>query len=65
MYQQGESILQIAEQLAMSRVTVRKYVYSQVFPERASRRKVKNILDPYLLYLEQRHMEGYENALQL
>ena len=49
----------------MSRVTVRKYVYSQAFPERASRRKVKSILDPYLPYLEQRRTEGCENALQL
>lgn len=65
MYQQGQPILQIAEQLGMSRVTVRKYVYSQAFPERASRRKVKSILDPYLPYLEQRRTEGCENALQL
>ena len=65
MYQQGQSILQIAEQLGMSRVTVRKYAYSQAFSERASRRKVKSILDPYLSYLEQRRLEGCENALQL
>ena len=65
MYQQGQPILQIAEQLGMSRVTVRKYAYSQAFPERASRRKVKSILDPYLPYLEQRRSEGCENALQL
>ena len=65
MYQQGESILQITERLGMSRVTVRKYAYSQAFPERASRRKVKSILDTYLSYLEQRHSEGCENALQL
>ena len=42
-----------------------KYAYSQAFPERASRRKVKSILDPYLSYLEQRRLEGCENALQL
>lgn len=65
MYQQGQPILQIAKQLGMSRVTVRKYAYSQAFPERASRRKVKSILDPYLSYLQQRHSEGCENALQL
>lgn len=65
MYQQGQPILQIAEQLGMSRVTVRKYAYSQAFPERAGRTKVRSILDPYLPYLERRHWEGYENALQL
>ena len=61
----GLNIRQIARKLKMSRTTVRKYFYSEVFPERAKRRTTQSILDTYLPYLESRHRAGCENAKQL
>jgi len=65
LYLQGVSIVRIAEDLHMSRTTVRKFVAAGAFPERASTLRSKSILDPYIPYLQQRLAEGPTNASQL
>lgn len=61
----GYNIAQIAHHLGLHRDTVRKNFYATSFPERKRRHSERSILDPYLPYLEQRHCEGCENAMQL
>jgi transposase len=65
LYKQGMSILSIAEQLRMSRSTVRNFVYAGAFPERATVLRTKSLLDPYVPYLEKRLAQGCRNANQL
>lgn len=65
LYQQGMSILGIANQLRMSRSTVRSFVYAGAFPERANVLRTKSLLDPYVPYLETRLKQGCRNAHQL
>lgn len=65
LYQQGMSILGIADQLRMSRSTVRSFVYAGAFPERANVLRTKSLLGPYLPYLEKRLVQGCRNAKQL
>ncbi len=65
LYKQGMSILGIADQLRMSRGTVRAYVSAGAFPERANVLRTKSQLAPYLPYLEKRLMQGCRNASQL
>jgi transposase len=62
---QGLKILQIAQQLKMSRVTVRRYLASEQFPERARPRRRSSILDPYVAYLQERWDTGCHNGVQL
>jgi transposase len=65
LYKQGVSILGIADQLRMSRSTVRNYVYAGAFPERANVLRTRSLLDPYIPYLEKRLAQGCRNANQL
>jgi transposase len=65
LYKQGMSILGIADQLRMSRSTVRNFVYAGAFPERANVLRTKSLLDPYVPYLEKRFAQGCRNANQL
>ncbi len=65
LYKQGMSILGIADQLRMSRSTVRNFVYAGAFPERANVLRTKSLLDPYVPYLEKRLAQGCRNANQL
>jgi len=65
LYQQGVSILEIAEQLRMSRTTVRSFVYAGAFPERATTLLTKSLFAPYLPYLERRLEQGCRKASQL
>jgi transposase len=65
LYQQGTPILRIADDLHMSRTTVRKLVSAGAFPERAVLLRGKSILDPYVAYLKHRLDEGPTNASQL
>jgi transposase len=65
LYKQGVPVLRIAEDLHMSRTTVRKFVATGAFPERANTLRSKSILDPYVPYLRQRLDEGDCNASQL
>lgn len=59
------SILGIADQLRMSRSTVRSYVSAGAFPERANTLRTRSLLDPYIPYLEKRLAPGCRNANQL
>ncbi len=61
----GWNILQLAAELGHHRATIRKYYYATSFPDRKPQQSRRSNLDPYLPYLEQRHREGCENALQL
>ncbi|MGZ3624466.1 MAG: transposase [Ktedonobacteraceae bacterium] len=65
LYQQGTPIIRIAEDLHISRTTVRKLVAAGAFPERADTLRSKSILDAYVPYLTQRLAEGPTNASQL
>lgn len=65
LYKQGVSVLEIADQLHMSRSTVRNFVYAGAFPERANTLRAKSLLDLYLPYLEQRWEQGCRNGNQL
>jgi len=62
---QGVPLTQIAQQLRMGRVTVRRYVKADVFPERAPHRRKPSQLLPYVDYLERRWGEGCTNGMQL
>ena len=65
LYKQGMSILSIADQLRMSRSTVRNSVYAGAFPERANVLRARSLLNPYIPYLEKRLTQGCRNANQL
>ncbi len=61
----GRPILQIAQQLKMSRATATAYAAAPVFPERAASRAQPSQFDSYLSILEQRWQAGCTNASQL
>jgi transposase len=65
LHRQGLSIRAIAEQLHLSRKTVRRFVSADQFPERATRRSAPSKLDPFLPYLQQQMAAGQDNAMQL
>ncbi len=65
LYQQGPPVLRIADDLHMSRTTVRKFVAAGAFPERAAAIRSRSILDPYIPYLKQRLTEGPTSASHL
>ena len=65
LYQQGTPIIRIADDLHMSRTTVRKFVAAGAFPERSQTLRSKSILDPYVPFLRQRVKQGPVNASQL
>jgi transposase len=59
------NISQISRALGMSRVTVRKYLSAEVFPEWTRHPTRQSILAPYKAYLEERWAEGGRSALGL
>jgi transposase len=63
--QEGYNIAQIVRLLNLHPKTVRTNFHATSFPERKQRQAKPSILDPFLPYLERRHNEGCENALQL
>ncbi len=54
----------IARITGISEPTIRKYIRAENFPERA-RVQLHSQLEPYIPYLNQRWLEGCENATQL
>ena len=62
---QGGSIRAIARQLGLHRVTVRRYLQAEGFPERAARASGPSLLDPFRPYLQQRWNAGCHNARHL
>jgi transposase len=65
MHQQGCGIREIARLMQIDRVTVRKYIQAEGFPEIAQRRKTPSKLDPYSQFLKERWDAGCHNRLQL
>ena len=63
--QQGLSERAIARTLTINRATVRKFLRSDGFPERASNKRRDSILNPYIPYVHRRWAEGCDNAHQL
>lgn len=64
-HEAGEPIMGISRTLGVAHGTVRRFVRSAEFPERAPHRRQPSILDPYLEHLRARHADGCENAHQL
>lgn len=62
---QGLSERAIARALTINRATVRKFLHSDGFPERASNKRRDSILNPYIPYVHRRWAEGCDNAHQL
>jgi transposase len=62
--QRGLSERAIARELGLSRMTVRRFLHSGRFPERAQR-AARTALAPFQPYLEKRWSEGCHNAAQL
>lgn len=63
LHQQGVSLHQIAEQLHMSRRTVRHFLRADDFPERAQKPRPR--LDRFVPYIQQRWAAGCHNAVQI
>jgi transposase len=61
---QGMGIRAISRQLHLSREKVQRYFYSDQ-PPVYQRRKMKNMLDPYRAYIEQRWQAGQRNGVQI
>lgn len=59
------TILSIARQLKLSRMTVYRYLSMSQFPEPITHQHRPSILDPYLPHLNQRWKEGCRNASEL
>ncbi len=64
LYSKGVKIKRMAQQLKMSRMTVRKFVKAETYPEMAPHSRA-GALTPFEPYLRQRWKEGCRNALQL
>lgn len=64
LYAKGVKIKRIAQQLKISRMTVRKFVKAETYPEMAPHSRA-GALTPFEPYLRQRWKEGCRNALQL
>ncbi len=65
LHAQGTSQLQIARQLRMGRVTVRRYVTADVFPERAAHPRKPSQLLPFMASIERRWAEGRTDGVRL
>lgn len=63
--EEGFNIAQISRALAMSRVTVRKYLSAESFPEWSPHPARQSILAPYEVYLEERWARGERSASAL
>jgi len=63
--EEGLNISQISRALSMSRITVRKYLSAETFPEWTPHPPRRSILAPYEAYLEGRWVEGCRSALAL
>ena len=65
LHQQGLSQKAIALRLNLSTKTIRRWLRSGTFPERAPKRKRKTLLSPFELYLHSRWSDGCRNGAQL
>jgi transposase len=65
LHQQGYSQVAISKQVGLGRKTVRRYLRSDAFPERAPAAPRPSTLAPYDQYLRTRWTDGCHNAQQL
>jgi len=65
LHQQGFSQVAISKQVGLGRKTVRRYLRSDAFPERAPATPRPTTLAPYEQYLRMRWTDGCRNAHQL
>jgi transposase len=65
LHQEGHTQRAIAEQVGLSRNTVRTYLSTDAFPEQKKRRVAPGQITPFLEYLQRRWREGCHNATQL
>jgi transposase len=65
LHQQGKSLRAIAEELRISRATVRRFIRADGFPERAAYPLRPTSLTPYEPYLRERWAAGCQNARAL
>jgi transposase len=61
----GEALIAIARAMQLARGTVHQYARAEEFPECATRRPSRSIIDPHLAYLQARLAEGCEDAAAL
>jgi len=62
---QGRSIRGIAQELGISRNTVRKYLRSETVPKQKARPRGESVLGPYVEHIEGRLAEGVFNCVVL
>jgi transposase len=65
LHQQGFSIREISRRLEICRVTIRRFLKAEEFPEKSKPPKKGSILNPYKPYILQRWQEGCWNGVQL
>ena len=65
LHEAGKGVRMIARELLMNRQTVRRYLLTGAFPERASRPALPSKLSPYTPYLAERWTAGATNGRQL
>ena len=65
LHAQGRSIRGIADELGISRNTVRKYVRSPGVPKQKPRPKQQSLLEQFKPYVHQRLSEGLDNCVVL
>lgn len=65
LHQQGTSQRGIARLTGLHRITVRKFIAADAFPQRAPSQPRRSILDPFIPYLHRRLSEGFDNAIAL
>ncbi len=65
LHQEGWSPRAIARKLKMSRQTVRRFLDTDIFPERARPVRPSRLLDRYVPYLTQQMQAGQTNGMQL
>ncbi len=65
LHKQGVSQRQIARVTGIHRITVRKFLTADTFPQRAPTPPRRSILDSFIPHLHRRLSEGFDNALAL
>jgi transposase len=65
LHAQGQSLRAIAQATGLCRNTIRRYVRAEGFPEGQPRRRHSRVLAPFVAYLQERWVQGCQNARAL
>lgn len=65
LHQQGFSQRAIGREVGLSRVTVRKFIEAEIFPERAARAKAASKIDPFMEKIKELWASGCHNAAEI